>query len=86
MCSFPLREFEGKAYHLPEEQVEISVNGTPITTVTVKSWTEVDVPAVPLKAGENTIRFYTHNEDWKYGFRLRNLDVELIPSKKQLQE
>lgn len=70
--------FEGKSYHLPEEQVEISVNNNIITTVTVKDWTDVDIPAVPLKPGENSIRFRTTNEDRKYGIRIRNFEVKLL--------
>ncbi len=71
--------FEGKAYQLPEEQVEVSVNGLLITTVMVKDWTEVNLPSMPLNPGENTIRIRTlDNGHHKYGIRMRNIEIELV--------
>lgn len=70
--------FEGQAHHLPEEQVEISVNGDIVTTVIVGDWTEVNIPAIPLKPGDNTIRLRTNNGHRKYGIRIRNMTMELL--------
>ncbi len=70
--------FEGKAYHLPQEEVEISANGTVIATFSVGDWTEVKLPTIPLKPGDNTIRLRTNNGHRKYGLRMRNITIELL--------
>ncbi len=70
-------QFEGKAYEFPEEEVDIFINGDMITSVTVKDWTTVDIPDIPLVKGENTIRFITRNDDWKYGILVRHLEMTL---------
>jgi hypothetical protein len=76
--------FQGKSFQLPEEQVELYVNGTFVTTATVGDWTEVVMPAVAIKPGENTIRLRTlDNGHWKYGIRMRNIEVELTMNNEQ---
>jgi len=71
--------FQGKSYQLPEEQVEIYVNDILITTAAVGDWTEVIMPAVAIKPGENTIRLRTlDNGHWKYGIQMRDIEVELL--------
>ncbi len=70
---------QGKAYKLPEEQVNIFSNGEFLTTATVSEWTDLTIPSVPLKPGENTIRFETlENRDPKYGIYLRDVAAEFI--------
>lgn len=71
--------FQGKSSVLPEEQVEIYINGTLITTAIVRDWTDVIMPAVAITPGENTIRLRTlDNGHWKYGIQMRNIEVELL--------
>jgi hypothetical protein len=73
-------QFEGRSYNLPEEQVEIYVNDTLVSTETIgEDWTEVTLPSVAIKPEENTIHFRTlENGDRKYGIRLRNVKVDLL--------
>ena len=71
--------FEGKGFTLPEEQVEISVNGRLITTITVRDWTKVVLPEIDLQPGENIIHFRTlDNGDWKYGIQLRKIQIHTV--------
>lgn len=71
--------FEGESYRLPQEKVEISLNGTLLTTVKISDWTDVIIPAAPIQPGENTIRLHTvNNGDEKYGIYVRNLSVEFL--------
>ncbi len=71
--------FEGKSFQEPQEQVDVLVNGTLVGAATVsQEWTEVSLPAVPLRPGKNVIHFGTaENGSHKYGIRLRNIEVIL---------
>jgi hypothetical protein len=74
--------FQGQSYDAPkEDQVQIFVNDTLVTTATIGDWTEVTIPPVAIEPGENTIKFRmpgTNYDNWKYGFFLRNVEIELL--------
>lgn len=72
-------QFQAKNFASPaEDQFDVVLNGAPLATVTIRDWTEVDLPPLPLVPGENTLKLRMPNtlyENWNDGMYLRNMRV-----------